>query len=199
MSGVRPCRVDEREVILEIINAAAEAYRGVIPADQWHDPYMSPQELVSEIAAGVTFWVYEQDGATIGVMGIQSVRDVDLIRHAYVRPGKQRHGVGAELISHLRAISARRMLVGTWADAIWAINFYHRHAFELAPCQLKTVLLKTYWKISNRQIETSVVLANPPFPETECKKQPLMTVNDGSTAAGSINQRWNPFAVGICA
>src|ERR1700738_2669120 len=100
MSIVRPCRADERPAIHEIINAAAEAYRGVIPADRWHDPYMSLLELDSEISAGVAFWVYESEGEVSGVMGIQPVRDVDLIRHAYVRPGRQRRGMGAALISH---------------------------------------------------------------------------------------------------
>jgi len=118
-------------VICEIINAAAEAYRGVIPADRWHDPYMSSQELVSEIAAGIVFWAYELEGAVVGVMGIQPVRDVDLIRHAYVRPGSQRHGVGAALITHIRALSTRRVLVGTWAAATWAVSFYQRHGFQV--------------------------------------------------------------------
>jgi GNAT superfamily N-acetyltransferase len=164
MSIVRPCREGERSAIHEIVNAAAEAYRGVIPADRWHDPYMRLKELESEISAGVAFWAYERDGVMIGVMGIQPVRDVDLIRHAYVRPGSQRHGVGAALLAHLRSLSSRRMLVGTWAAATWAISFYQRHGFELVSPDKKASLLKTYWTIPERQIETSVVLANPPFP-----------------------------------
>jgi N-acetylglutamate synthase-like GNAT family acetyltransferase len=164
MSIVRPCREGERAAIHEIVNAAAEAYRGVIPADRWHDPYMRSQELESEISAGVAFWAYERDGVMIGVMGIQAVRDVDLIRHAYVRPGSQRHGVGAALLAHLRSLSSRCMLVGTWAAATWAISFYQRHGFELVSPEKKASLLKTYWTIPERQIETSVVLANPPFP-----------------------------------
>ena len=163
MSIVRPCRDEERATIITIINGAAEAYRGVIPADRWHDPYMPLQELNAEIAGGVAFWGYERDGALIGVMGIQSVRDVDLIRHAYVLSSNQRHGVGAILIEHLRNLSTRRMLVGTWAAATWAISFYQRHDFELVPPERKTELLRTYWAISDRQIETSVVLANPPL------------------------------------
>ena len=163
MSIVRPCRDDERATILTIINGAAEAYRGVIPEDQWHEPYMPVQELNTEIAAGVAFWGYERDGAIIGVMGIQPVRDVDLIRHAYVLSSSQRHGVGAVLIKHLRNLSTRPMLVGTWAAAAWAISFYRRHGFVLVPPERKTELLKTYWTISDRQIETSVVLANPPL------------------------------------
>jgi GNAT superfamily N-acetyltransferase len=149
--------------MLSIINAAAMAYRGVIPADRWHEPYMPAAELDAEIAAGVEFWGYEVDGALIGVMGIQPVRDVDLIRHAYVLPGSQRKGVGAALLKHLRGLSARRILIGTWAAADWAISFYRHHGFELVSQEHKTLLLKTYWTVPERQIEVSVVLANPPF------------------------------------
>ena len=124
VSTIRPARHDEHKSILAIINAAADAYRDVIPADRWHEPYMPAAELDHEIAAGVAFWVYEADGALLGTMGIQPVRDVDLIRHAYVIPGNQRSGVGGALISHLRGLSSRRMLVGTWAAAEWAIRFY---------------------------------------------------------------------------
>jgi GNAT superfamily N-acetyltransferase len=165
MSSIRPCRDDERESILAIVNVAAEAYRGVIPADRWHEPYMSSSELDSEIHAGVVFWGYEADGELIGIMGIQAVRDVDLIRHAYVVTGSQRRGVGGELIEHLRRLSNRPMLVGTWAAADWAINFYLRHGFEQVSPERKTALLKSYWTIPDRQIETSVVLANPPADE----------------------------------
>jgi GNAT superfamily N-acetyltransferase len=165
MSSIRPCRDDEREAILAIVNVAAEAYRGVIPADRWHEPYMSSSELDSEIHAGVVFWGYEADGELIGIMGIQAVRDVDLIRHAYVVTGNQRRGVGGELIQHLRRLSNRPMLVGTWAAADWAINFYLRHGFEQVSPERKTALLKSYWTIPDRQIETSVVLANPPADE----------------------------------
>ena len=163
ISGIRLCRDDERTVILAIVNAAAEAYRGVIPADRWHDPYMDSHELDGEIAAGVALWGYEANGTLIGVMGIQPVRDVDLIRHAYVRPGTQRRGVGGALLLHLRGLTARRMLVGTWAAADWAIRFYLRNGFELVTPDHKTALLKTYWTIPDRQVETSVVLANPAF------------------------------------
>ena len=163
MSSIRPCRDDEHAVILAIVNAAAAAYRGVIPADRWHEPYMPSDELGSEIAAGVAFCGYELDGMLVGVMGIQPVRDVDLIRHAYVMPGSQRRGIGGALLGHLRRLSARRMLVGTWAAAAWAIRFYRRHGFELVPPARKTTLIKAYWTIPDRQIETSVVLANPPL------------------------------------
>jgi GNAT superfamily N-acetyltransferase len=163
MSSIRPCRDDEREAILAIVNLAAEAYRGVIPADRWHEPYMSSSELDGEIRAGVVFWGYEADGELIGIMGTQPVRDVDLIRHAYVVTGNQRRGVGGGLIEHLRRLSDRPMLVGTWAAADWAINFYRRHGFEQVSPERKTALLKSYWSIPDRQIETSVVLANPPL------------------------------------
>ena len=163
MSSIRLCTDPDLDAILAIVNQAAEAYRGVIPADRWHEPYMARRELDGEIAAGVAFWGHQQDGVLIGVMGIQPVRDVDLIRHAYVRPDGQRRGVGGALIEHLRRHSTRRMLVGTWEAAAWAIAFYRRHGFELVSPQHKTVLLKTYWTIPERQIETSVVLANPPF------------------------------------
>jgi len=163
MSPVRRCRDDEREAILRIVNLAAEAYRGVIPADRWHEPYMPASELDEEIAAGVGFWGYESDGELLGVMGIQAVRDVDLIRHAYVMPGRQRGGVGSALLEHLVGLTTQRLLVGTWAAAAWAIEFYRRHGFELVTPEQKTALLRSYWRIPERQIATSVVLANPPL------------------------------------
>jgi GNAT superfamily N-acetyltransferase len=162
-NSIRPCRADERAVILVIVNAAAEAYRGVIPADRWHDPYMPAVQLDEEIATGVTFWGYEQEGTLIGVMGFQPVRDVDLIRHAYVLPGNQQRGVGGALLKRLRQTSARQLLVGTWAAADWAIRFYQRHGFALVLPARKATLLKMYWTIPERQIETSVVLADPPL------------------------------------
>lgn len=161
MTGIRRCRDDERGAILAIVNAAAKAYRGVIPQDCFHEPYMPAGELDSEIAAGVAFWGAERDGALVGVMGMQPVRDVDLIRHAYVLPDYQRQGIGAALLAHLRGLSARRMFIGTWAAADWAIRFYRRHGFELVAPARKTALLKTYWTVSDRQIETSVVLEDP--------------------------------------
>jgi GNAT superfamily N-acetyltransferase len=163
MAGVRPCRDDERDAIVAMVNAAAEAYRGVIPADRWHEPYMPREELDAEMAAGVGFWGYEEGGRLLGVMGIQGVRDVDLIRHAYVLPAHQRQGIGTVLLMHLRRLSARRMLIGTWAAADWAVRFYQRHGFELVEPEGKTALLRTYWTVPDRQIATSVVLANPPF------------------------------------
>jgi len=163
MSHIRRCHDDERDSILRIINLAAEAYRGVIPADRWHEPYMPASELDDEIAAGVAFWGYEAGGELLGLMGIQPVRDVDLIRHAYVLPGRQRGGVGSALLEHLIELSTQRMLVGTWAAAEWAIRFYRRHGFEPVTREQTAALLRSYWTIPDRQIETSVVLAKPPF------------------------------------
>jgi GNAT superfamily N-acetyltransferase len=163
MATIRPCRDEERPAILAIVNAAAEAYRGVIPADRWHDPYMPAGDLDTEIADGVVFWGYEADDELRGIMGIQPMRDVDLIRHAYVAPGTQRHGIGGALLEHLMRGASRRVLVGTWAAAEWAIRFYRRHGFEPVPQQRIAPLLRTYWRIPERQIETSVVLANPPL------------------------------------
>jgi GNAT superfamily N-acetyltransferase len=166
MRTIRLC--DERDLaaMLEIVNDAAVAYRGVIPADRWHDPYMPEAELRSEIAAGVEFWGLETEQGLIGVMGVQPVRDVELIRHAYVRSDSQRLGVGAALIEHLRRRATRRMLVGTWAAATWAIAFYRRHGFELLAPPRARELLRTYWTIPQRQIDTSVVLA-------DCTQTPL--------------------------
>ncbi|MFC5435140.1 GNAT family N-acetyltransferase [Rhodanobacter umsongensis] len=159
-ASLRRCRDDERSAMLAIIQAAAEAYRGVIPDDCWREPYMSSQELDDEIAAGVEFWGCEMDGALTGVMGVQTVRGVDLIRHAYVLPGQQGRGTGTALIAHLRRRSARRMLVGTWSAADWAIRFYRRHGFEpVLPAQIPG-LLRTYWSVPERQIEASLVLAD---------------------------------------
>lgn len=161
--AIRRCRDDDRTTILRIINAAAEAYRGVIPNDCWHEPYMPTDEFDSEIAAGVAFWGYEVNGGLIGVMGYQPVHDVDLIRHAYVLPEGQQRGIGSALLGQLRHLSRRRLLVGTWAAADWAIRFYRRHGFALVSPASKVTLLRTYWTVPDRQIETSVVLANPPL------------------------------------
>jgi GNAT superfamily N-acetyltransferase len=163
MAHIRRCRDGDTEAILEIVNAAAEAYRGVIPADRWREPYMPLEELEGELAAGVEFWGYESDGALVGVMGIQAVRDVDLIRHAYVAPGRQRLGVGGALLEHLMERATRRVLVGTWAAAEWAIRFYGRHGFEPVGRERAAALLRDYWSIPERQVETSVVLARPPL------------------------------------
>lgn len=160
-SNVRQCREDEAGTILAIINSAAEIYRGTIPSDCWHEPYMSATELQSELVAGVVFAGCEIDGVLAGVMGFQHVGNVDLIRHAYVSPAYQGHGIGSALIAYLRAQTDRTVLVGTWSAAKWAIRFYERHGFQLVPETAKALLLRTYWRISERQIETSVVLSAP--------------------------------------
>ena len=157
----RPCRGDEFDTVLAIVNDAAQAYRDVIPADRWHDPYMPADALRAEIAAGVAFTACEIDGEVAGVMGGQSVRNVDLIRHAYVRPVHQGRGVGAALLGDLTARTTRPILVGAWTAATWAGAFYERHGFRLVPDDVKAPLLRTYWTVSERQIETSVVRARP--------------------------------------
>jgi N-acetylglutamate synthase-like GNAT family acetyltransferase len=156
---IRQCKDDDFETIYEIINDAALVYKGVIPTDRWKEPYMSREELRHEIDEGVVFWGYEKDGNLIGVMGIQDVQDVTLIRHAYVRTPERNKGIGGKLLSHLRRMTDRPILIGTWADAIWAIRFYEKHGFRLISTEEKNRLLKKYWKIPERQVETSVVLA----------------------------------------
>jgi GNAT superfamily N-acetyltransferase len=155
---IRPCRDDERDAILAIVNAAAAAYRGVIPADRWHEPYMTRAELDREIGAGVAFWGHEDDDGLAGVMGIQPVRDVVLIRHAYVAPARQGGGIGGALLEHLTATATAPVLVGTWAAAEWAIRFYERHGFALVAPEQAAQLLRAYWDIPARQVATSVVL-----------------------------------------
>jgi GNAT superfamily N-acetyltransferase len=162
MTTLRLCRADERETIFDIINEAAEVYRGAIPEDCWHEPYMSHEELDREIAEGVVFWGSDADGALAGVMGIQRVKDVDLVRHAYVRPAYQGRGIGAKLLAHLESLTSRPVLIGTWKDAAWAIRFYQNHGFRLVAPDETKVLLKRYWNISDRQLEVSVVLAREP-------------------------------------
>ncbi|MFO1361031.1 MAG: GNAT family N-acetyltransferase [Burkholderiales bacterium] len=156
---IRRCTDPDLPAMLAIINDAAQAYRGVIPADRWHEPYMPAEELAAEIAAGVVFWGCENDGRLVGVMGLQPVQDVALIRHAYVATAARRGGIGGELLRHLLAQSDRPVLVGTWAAATWAIRFYERHGFTLVAPDEKARLLATYWSIPERQIDTSVVLA----------------------------------------
>jgi N-acetylglutamate synthase-like GNAT family acetyltransferase len=159
---IRLCGESDRPALLRIINQAAEAYRGVIPADRWHEPYMPEEELASEIASGVEFVGCEREGELVGVMGIQPVRNVRLIRHAYVLPAWQGHGIGSALIEHLCQDVSQPILVGTWSAADWAIGFYRRHGFTTAPQEDIPALLRTYWSVPDRQIETSTVLALPP-------------------------------------
>jgi N-acetylglutamate synthase-like GNAT family acetyltransferase len=157
---LRPCSDQDFEQIYAIINEGAFAYKGVIPLDCWTEPYMSRKQLRHEIAEGVVFWGYENKGALTGVMGVQPVRDVTLIRHAYVLTARQRQGIGAHLLSHLRALASAPVLIGTWADASWALHFYEKHGFQMVSTREKDQLLRKYWSISSRQAETSVVLAD---------------------------------------
>jgi GNAT superfamily N-acetyltransferase len=158
---IRPLAIEEIDRALTIINQAALAYKGVIPADCWQEPYMPESELRDEIAHGVNFWGYEDEGRLLGVMGRQDLAGVTLIRHAYVDPGAQRRGVGARLLNHIMQQVPGPVLVGTWAAAWWAIRFYEKHGFRLVTQEEKDRLLVTYWTISPRQGETSVVLADP--------------------------------------
>jgi GNAT superfamily N-acetyltransferase len=153
--------------ILAIVNDAAQAYREVIPVDRWHDPYMSTDELAREISGGVLFWVAEEEGRLLGVMGIQDKGDVALVRHAYVAPTLQRKGVGTRLLRHVEGLVDKPILIGTWASASWAIEFYRRNRFSVVPSHDKDRLLRTYWSIPERQIETSVVLADARWMEAQ--------------------------------
>jgi GNAT superfamily N-acetyltransferase len=162
---IRPCQEGDFAAMLAVINDAAQAYRGAIPADRWREPYMPAEELRGEIEDGVRFWGREADGELVGVMGIQDVKDVTLIRHAYVRTDRQRRGVGGELLAALLEMTDRPVLIGTWADAAWAIRFYEKHGFRLLPRPEGERLLRKYWKIPDRQTETSVVLADRKWQE----------------------------------
>jgi N-acetylglutamate synthase-like GNAT family acetyltransferase len=158
--SIRKSRETDFMPILAIINDAAQAYRGVIPADRWHDLYMPKDELSEEIADGVVFWVAEDEGHVSGVMGMQDKGEVALIRHAYVVPAIQRKGVGTVLLHHVISLTTKPILVGTWGAATWAITFYQRNGFTLLPETDKNTLLQRYWSVPERQIETSVVLAD---------------------------------------
>jgi len=157
---IRRCKDADFEALYAIINDAAQAYKGVIPADRWHEPYMSKEELRWEIGRGIEFWGYEEEGKVQGVMGLQDVQDVTLIRHAYVRTLRRRGGIGGNLLRFLLAQTARPVLIGTWAAATWAVAFYRKHGFAVVTEEEKNLLLKKYWTIPERQIETSVVLAD---------------------------------------
>ena len=157
---IRRCDDRDFESIHAIINDGAQAYRGIIPADRWTDPYMSSEHLRHEIDAGVVFWGDEEAGTLNGVMGLQDVQDVTLIRHAYVRTSSRGTGIGTRLLTHLRERATRPILIGTWTDAVWAIRFYEKHGFRLVGADEKSRLLKKYWTIPDRQIETSVVLTS---------------------------------------
>ena len=157
---IRACGAADFEAIHAVINDAAEAYRGAIPADCWHEPYMAKDELRREMEAGVGFLGYVEDGTLTGVMGSQDVHDVALIRHAYVLTPAQRKGIGGRLLTALLESVERPVLVGTWAAATWAVRFYEKHGFAVVTPHEKVRLLRKYWSIPDRQIETSVVLAD---------------------------------------
>ncbi len=157
---ITPTTDADFETMFEIINDAARAYEGVIPADRYHEPYMSREELRHEIEAGVVFWGYREDGELLGVMGIQDVKDVTLMRHAYVATTHQGRGIGSALLKRLMDLTDRPTLIGTWAAADWAVRFYEKHGFVLVTPREKDRLLATHWKIPARQVQTSVVLAD---------------------------------------
>ncbi|MBK5722675.1 GNAT family N-acetyltransferase [Dysgonomonas sp. Marseille-P4677] len=157
---IRKCTGSDLETIYEIINDASIAYKGHIPADRWKEPYMPMDELKHEISEGVVFYCLEEENEILGVMGIQYVLDVKLIRHAYVRTKKQKGGIGAQLLQHLTNNQEKPILIGTWKDAAWAIDFYLKNGLRQVSEEEKNALLKKYWNIPDRQVETSVVLTN---------------------------------------
>lgn len=161
---IRKCTDADTPVLCEIINDAAQAYKGIIPADRWHEPYMALDALRDEINAGVEFWGDESDGELLGAMGIQHRGEVDLIRHAYVRTRARRQGVGTRLLTHLMQMTGKPLLIGTWTDARWAVDFYQKNGFRLLTREETGQLLRRFWRIPERQIETSVVLASPAWP-----------------------------------
>lgn len=157
---IRKCTEADLSALYEVINDAARAYKGIIPEDRWHEPYMPTEELKKEIAAGVRFWGCESDGELIGVMGIQDKGEVELIRHAYVKTAKRKQGTGTELLRHIEKMTSKPVLLGTWIDADWAIAFYEKNGYRQLSRQETGRLLGKYWSIPDRQIETSIVLAN---------------------------------------
>jgi N-acetylglutamate synthase-like GNAT family acetyltransferase len=171
---IRPCTPSDLSRIFEIINNAAQAYKGVIPKDRWHEPYMSLEELRKEIEKGIVFWCFENEGQLLGIMGIQDKGEVALIRHAYIWTRAQKTGIGTKLLQHLESLTAKPILIGTWAAATWAISFYEKNGYTLVSGQEKNRLLRKYWSIPERQIETSVVLAN----QTWIKARPAAPTAD---------------------
>ena len=168
---IRRCDENDFDRIWAIINDGAQAYRGTIPEDRWTEPYMSREKLQHEIDSGVVFWGYQDSGTLVGVMGIQEVQDFTLIRHAYVLTGSQKQGIGAQLLWHLSPLARGPVLIGTWADAVWAIRFYERHGFRVVSPAEKERLLKRYWSIPERQVETSVVLADAQWWQLNAQKE----------------------------
>lgn len=164
---IRGCTGADLAALYAIINDAAQAYKGVIPEDRWHEPYMPMAELEREVRDGVRFWGLESEGELIGAMGMQEKSEVDLIRHAYVRTSRRRSGTGTRLLRHIESLSRRPILIGTWADAGWAIRFYEKNGYRLLSRGETARLLKKYWNIPARQAETSVVLANAAWSAAE--------------------------------
>ncbi len=153
---IRSCVSGEIGAVYRIINEAARAYEGVIPADCYHQPYMSLEELEREMER-MTFYGWEEEGRLVGLMGFEPVKNVSLIRHAYVLPERQKRGIAGNLLNHIVGlVTTSELLVGTWADAYWAIDFYKKRGFRLRTD--KDELLKKYWNIPQRQVDTSVVL-----------------------------------------
>jgi len=171
---IRRCTESDYNAIVEIINDAAQVYRGIIPDDRWHEPYMSEEELRHEIDDGVEFWGYDADGRLLGVMGIQDKGDVDLMRHAYVRTLNRNQGIGTHLLHYLEGMTEKPILIGTWIDAVWAIRFYRKNGYRPLSRQETETLLRKYWTIPERQVETSIVLADR-------KWQPLGKTVPGTT------------------
>ncbi|MCF8079065.1 MAG: GNAT family N-acetyltransferase [Desulfobacterales bacterium] len=164
---IRECKKSDLNRIFEIINDSAQAYKGVIPEDRWHEPYMPFEELSKEIDSGVIFWGLEHDGQLLGVMGIQDKGEVALIRHAYVWTRAQKRGVGTKLLRYLQTLTEKPILIGTWAAASWAISFYEKNGYILVSGEEKNRLLRKYWSIPDRQVETSVVLASQAWNTTQ--------------------------------
>ena len=160
-TDIRPCTAADLPALFSIVNDAAQAYKGIIPADRWHEPYMPMAELKSEIAKGVRFYCCKLDDRIVGVMGIQDVKDVTLIRHAYVRTKQRGHGIGRALLEHLNQLTTRPVLIGTWKAASWAVRFYEKNGFTLVSDEEKNRLLRIYWTIPDRQVDESVVLVSP--------------------------------------
>lgn len=180
---IRACVDTDRPEMLRIVNAAAEAYRGKIPADCWHEPYMTGRELTDDMARGVAFSGFETSEGLVGIMGLQRRSNIDLIRHAYVVPACQGKGLGAALLAHLCRASTRPILIGTWRAADWAIRFYERHGFARVPEDDTAALLRAYWTVPDRQIATSVVLSTPPLRVDEAAV--LIEYLKASDASGS--------------
>ena len=173
---IRQCKESDFKVLFEIINDAAQVYKGIIPGDRWNEPYMSSEELRKEIEDCIVFWGFEKDGQLLGVMGIQDKGDVTLIRHAYVRTQTQKLGIGTILLHHLEAMTDKPILIGTWATASWAISFYKKNGYTPVSEKEKNRLLRKYWLIPERQVETSIVLANQAWfkPQHECPGKKLI-------------------------